>query len=82
MERRKRKKKGREGVADGEKQGVVGERGGSVEIEFRSNTATAGEREGRVERWRRESERENENERRQMEEEEVAEKRKKRETEE
>lgn len=36
----------RRGVADEEKQGVVGERGGSVEIEFRSNTATAEEREG------------------------------------
>lgn len=31
---------------------MVGERGDSVEIEFRSNTATAGEREGRIERER------------------------------
>lgn len=34
------------GVGWREEQGAIGERGDSVEIEFRSNTATAGEREG------------------------------------
>ena len=48
MERRKKegRESGVERERERERQGAVGERGDSVEIEFRSNTAAAGEREG------------------------------------
>lgn len=41
-----RRREGSREWREREEQGAVGERGDSVEIEFRSNTATAGEREG------------------------------------